>query len=154
MMSVSGSDGDMLGEPVPVIIHENKDKTPQDVRVMGCSRGVMKSQLITSTSANNPPMLAGKDPRRSQICIIFQVVTGGVNTIVYFGEKDEVQQAALNNANSGPGIWPARVPGGAPPMTLLMNHTDEVYIALGATDANSVIATVVTERWDTYHGTA
>lgn len=137
-------------EPIPVIIKENKDRAPQDVRVMGCPRGVMKSQLINSDTADQPVMLAGKDLRRSCITIWFSVATGASNTIVYFGNKEDVQHAAQQDNNSGPGIWAASISDNAPCNPLVMHHVDEVYIALGVSDTSEVIATVITERWDDY----
>lgn len=139
--------------PVNVVIKKNEDKTPQDVRVMGCSRGVMKSIAIAAGSSNDPPMLAGKDPRRSSITVWAQCASGGTPTNVYLGSKEDVQNASSQNLASGPVIYSARPPGSAPVAPLVMHHIDEIYVALGAADVtNNVTVSVITERWDS-HGT-
>jgi hypothetical protein len=137
--------------PVHVVVTEMRDKTPQDVRVLGCSRGIMKSIAITGVSAADPPMLAGKDVRRSRITMWAECNSGGTPVAVYFGTKEDVQTAAQGGLRSGPGIWTARPPGSAPIAPLHMQHIDEIFVAIPVLDiTNTVTVTVVTERWDAH----
>jgi hypothetical protein len=132
-------------EPLEVTI-TNWSQKPENVRVLGSPRGVMKSYSFTA--ADGAIQLCGKDRRRTRVILMFQLITGGSNSSVFFGTREDVQASIQLGVISGAASWPVRPPGSAPGSPVEMAHTDEVYAGLSADNTGTCIATVITERWD------